>query len=325
MLSRVAFAGKADKPTRETNWNWVLGIPLSTKRAEAVPATIHLQLAAQLIPSVDASSVRLASSNPATDLCYNIVEVNGHPINHLQDFIANTEELDDEATVRIQEETSSEQHELVIPRDKMTALRHLTGYDSETLRLTNDGRTRALIRGSAASCELSARVERNHGILLLDVSIESVRGGSTLIPAEVTASCDGNSLRCLTASQTLDLLYGQLGSGAGSSSFATVSEREDYLATTNFRQLEQSVGQRVADQPPALVSLPGIEFPGSPILGDARALSGYLLQGQIIRNPGERRNGWIVFAGGALRSAAEVTVTVDLGDGERILTMVLPN
>src|SRR5205823_445959 len=180
------------------------------------------------------------------------------------------------------------------------------------------------------------RVERNHCLMHVAVSLGVCWGSPTNLPLDVQATCDGAALQCLTVSEALDALYGgprQAGpTGPGSAnanSFRAVSERADYLLPTNYKRLQHALDEEAKDSTapppgPAFATLPGLGYPGPALLGDARALSGFLLQRQVCQ-PGEpERVGWLVFQGDALRHGRPVQVSVDLGHGFNHLMFSLP-
>jgi hypothetical protein len=177
-----------------------------------------------------------------------------------------------------------------------------------------------------------ARVERQRGLLHLAVAEAVCWGPQATLPREVQASCNGVSLQCLTVAQALDTLYGGKAArpaqaDAASCSFAAISEREDYLLPINYKRLQQELDQAQPQSRtiPAFAALPGVAYPGPALLGDARALSGFLLQRQIYTPGQPERIGWLVFAGDVLRNASAVQVVIDLGNGPVQAVFALPH
>ena len=159
-------------------------------------------------------------------------------------------------------------------------------------------------------------------------------GSPQLLPGEVRATCDGTPLRCLSLAETLEALYGDFDARLSNgdterSSFAAVSEREDYLIPSNYQRLlkrvEAARGGSFAKRPrPALVDLPGVEYPGPAVLGDARALAAFLQQRELA-GPGEAANvGWVMFAGEALRKGSRIQLAIDCGQGRVPVSFMLP-
>ena len=67
---------------------------------------------------------------------------------------------------------------------------------------------------------------------------------------------------------------------------------------------------------PSCISLPGVGCPGSPVLGDARALTSFLLQRRIGRADRlQEEVGWVVFGGAELDEGGELLLEIDLGAG----------
>ena len=66
-------------------------------------------------------------------------------------------------------------------------------------------------------------------------------------------------------------------------------------------------------------------YPGSPILGDARALSAFLLQRELYQPNGPQKVGWVMFAGEVLKGGGTVQLDLDFGNGVRRLQLIVPN
>jgi hypothetical protein len=171
------------------------------------------------------------------------------------------------------------------------------------------------------------------------VSLGVCWGQAGTLPGEIHATCDESPLQCLTVAETLDALYGQQARSPmresqnhAEYSFLAVSEREDYLLPTNYKRLQHEVDQtqvaKGAIAPrivPALAVVPGMAYPGPAVLGDARALAGFLLQRQVYQEGEPERTGWLVFSGEALRHGKTLRVMIDLGHGLRTLNFTVPN
>ena len=151
-----------------------------------------------------------------------------------------------------------------------------------------------------------------------------------LLPVEVKASFDDKPLNCMNVSQSLEMLYRStnppLDDQVDHSSFATVSEQDDFLIPTNYRELDIELQERkpISMPVPALATVPGEVYPGPAILGDARALTGFMLQRHWLEPGGQEKTGWILFAGGEVKLASRVSVEIDLGYGLRKIDFMLP-
>src|SRR5262249_14850971 len=90
----------------------------------------------------------------------------------------------------------------------LVALSQLAAPEPALMRITEDGNPWILLRQDGVRCKIMARVERSRGLLQLIISLGVCWGPQVLLPAEIQASCDGRPLQCLTAADTLELLYG---------------------------------------------------------------------------------------------------------------------
>jgi hypothetical protein len=70
--------------------------------------------------------------------------------------------------------------------------------------------------------------------------------------------------------------------------------------------------------------IPGQIYPGPALLGDARALTGILLQRELLAASDSEKTGWILFAGESLKRGTQIRVEIDLGNGMRQLELKLP-
>src|SRR5262249_3266735 len=189
------------------------------------------------------------------------------------------------------------------------ALAQATAPEEPLMRVTEDGNQWVLVRQSGVRCKIMSRVERSRGLLQMVVSLGLCWGPEVQLPCEVRVTCDGQPLQCLTAADTLELLYGHESHGESASdpsrgAFSIVSEREDYLMPTNYKRLQEAQAEARASTPvpsiPALATVAGLAYPGPAILGDARALAAFLLQKQIYQAGEPERINWLMFSGEAL-------------------------
>ena len=150
----------------------------------------------------------------------------------------------------------------------------------------------------------------------------------TLLPLEVGVQAGGKPLQCLTVADTLELLYGQGDGdfGDGSPSFAETSEREDYLLPVNYKRLSQRHDAGgLTTQSPALASLTGMRYPGQAVLGDARALTGIMMQRELLKRGESSGTGWLLFASDEVRTADQIDVSIDLGSGPKTYRFMIPS
>ena len=221
---------------------------------------------------------------------------------------------------------------LEVPSSALSVIAQAAGAECSAARIIHANRPAAMVRQGGKSCILTPRVERRRGLLQLIMTTRLHWGADELLPVELRATCGGRPLRCLTLPETLELLYGhfQVDSCADSaSSFASVSERDDYLIPFNFHRLQaaaQNEGQPFSERRrPLLIDLAGVEYPGPAVLGDARGLAEFLQQREITRAGAPEKLGWIIFAGSALRTGEQIEIEVDLGEGPMKLEFALPS
>ena len=205
--------------------------------------------------------------------------------------------------------------------------------EHQVVRIAYSNHPSVMIRSNGVRCVMTPRVERQRGLLQLIIATRVVWGGRQILPRDVTAKCDNAPLRCLTLPETLELLYGHLDCKVRKNdeeklSFAAVSERDDYLIPSNFRRLQENLdkaNRAYANMPrPALVDLPGVDYPGPAILGDSRALGQFLQQREYMQPDDSEKVGWVIFAGEGLRKGNQVEVSIDLGDGTVPVTFTIP-
>jgi hypothetical protein len=319
-------------------WQWVSAIPSGLPRAELIPPALPSDSLSYFAPRLQ-TPVRRVSTGTATQ-SYLVERIDDDSVKDLASLTMALEEASTSraAVVHLREASAdSAAPSIPIPMDprKLLVMAQVSGADHQIVRMTHGGRPSALIRQGPVRCVVTPRLERERGLLQLILTERVCWGERRVLPLEVTVTCDGTPLRCLTMSETLELLYGDfdasLRSGrAEQQSFAAVSEREDYLIPSNYRRLskrvEEARGGSYAKRPqPALIELQEVEYPGPAVLGDARALGAFLLQRQFLQPDDPEDVGWILFAGKALRNASQIEIQIDLGQGAVPLEFVLPD
>ena len=105
-----------------------------------------------------------------------------------------------------------------------------------------------------------------------------------------------------------------------------MSEQSDYLLPTNFKRLEADFDEEtksVASRPaPRLVEVDNFEYPGSAVLGDARALGMFVMQREVLA-AGDELEGWVMFHSPDTY-AEKIRVEIDLGQGLIPIEFMLP-
>ncbi len=321
-------------------WNWASAIPAGAPRAELFPAVTPSDAVAQFVPQWTQYDIQLASTHQAAPLGkhgFQISNVGGHPVTSVADL---NRALDQAAIAhrKVQVDlvpafSAGSQDEVAVEVDlpALYALCHSVADDQPVMKAAEDGNPWLIVRSRGIRAKLMVRLERNHDLLQVVLSLTNCWDPTSALPIEVQAAADGAPMRCLTVAETLDVLYSDRlppGTAAAAHSFASVSERDDYRVPVNYAQLEQQVsgGRRTSSLSagPALATVAGTPYPGSCVLGDARALSGFLLQrAPLSQNEGERV-GWVMFHAPAARRCSSIDVSLDLGQGPRTYRFLLP-
>ena len=333
--SVIRPADREESRSRQT-WDWATAIPLDAKRAEVVPTSVPPDVLAALVPQLG-SEIQLASAvsgqAEAWGVAARVVEADGHRITNC----AQLDHLVEQALARraptkvsLTSHSGGQPGTLEMQPLQLAALSNAIAPAHPTMRVEEEGVPGLWIRDGATRCRLMVRAERSRGVLQLVLSLGTYWGEQQLLPVDIRARCDGESLLCLDATSTLNRLYGLSESVPQSShSFALVAESEDYNLPTSYKLIQESIDESASLQEhrraPALLPSEGNEYPGPAALGDARALAAMLLRQQLYE-PGEsERIGWVLFAGDALKDGGEVTIELDLGSGPQTLTFRVPS
>jgi hypothetical protein len=320
-------------------WDWVTGIPVDAPRAEQLAAEITHESLARVIPAASGGAILLTSTT-AGDSSLRIVNVGGRKVTNCADLHQAVSEHSHADSIQVDVlKADGQEIALQTNGDALQAMVFLTAIEHPVLQIADQGNPCFTIRDDRVRAKLVARVERSRGILQLVLTCRVMRPSDGPVPREVRAACEGQPLRCLSVSETLSRLYGDLQKPAdpglvdpeGSwSSFAAASSRPDYqipvaykrlcddLESKNFTSANVGLG-------PAFASGSATVYPGPAILGDARALTGFLLQPQVLSPEHRERTGWIVFAGESLKRGGTVSVEIDFGSGMRTVSFAVPS
>lgn len=309
--------------TTGSGWNWTNALPQDVSRAEIVPTSVPSEVVAVLVPSSD-NEIRLASHRPTSPT--SVSRVDGRQIANcaqLQSIVERVLESGDSSEV-VLEQGNTPLTTVSLTAEQLAVLSNRVGESSAALRIDDEEGTWLLIRDQGIRCRVLLKVDRKRGLIQMVMSLGIYYGSQQLLPKEVKLEADGTRMRCLTASETLARLYEEDSrpDADNASSFALVSESDNYLAPTNYRELEElhRGSKEYESQQPALLQLRDKPYPGSALLGDARALSTLMLR-QELYSPGEsERVGWIMFGSNAAREATSFNLTLDLGSGPKRFT-----
>lgn len=310
-------------------WDWTVGVPVDAPRAELIAATLPAEAIAQWVPQV-ASEVRLVShSEPA--IGYDIKNINGTVIENTSDLHNALEQIPSTALdVQIDlAAAGAKDAETALRLDHPTllALSHAAAPSNSVFRVSEGGNPMLVVRDAGVRTHLVLRVERQVGLVQLVIKTANCGQQDMLLPVDVRVDAGGAPLQCLTVADTLDLLYGTPDGEFwnGNASFAETSEREDYLLPVNFKRLnQQHTTKSLVTQSPALASMSGMRYPGPAVLGDARALTGIMMQRELLKGGESSRTGWLFFASNAVRTADHVEVSIDVGNGTNTYRFMIP-
>jgi len=337
MTARV-FNSKGKEATDGNEWSWCNAIPHGARRGDTVVPTLSQSAVVSLLPKYQGSAYEQTSWSSAA--ACRITSINGipvHNLNDLADACAKVANLHKAAKIGIEKSGDDGQSSPMIEVDenKLLAVLQVAAPEEPVVRINADGNQWVVIRQDDVRCELMVRVERRLGLVHVVLCPGLCWGSPRVLPVDIRATCGGAPLACLSVADTLRLVYGgDAGRRADAiappeaCSYQTVSERGDFLLPSNYRELQDAADQAMkrskkALPTPAFASVPGNSYPGSPILGDARALSGFMLQRRVYHAGEFAKAGWVIFSGEAVSRCDEVRIIIDLGLGPQELALSL--
>jgi hypothetical protein len=314
-------------------------MPVGGTRAELIAATLPGLVLADLVHTNSGMTgpIRQAIAElPQASL--QIKNVGGHEVRTCADLyraldaLANNDGVVQVDFVEPNASASSPGFAVALDANSLRTIGREVAPESGAIRAVQGGNPCIVMRTNDCTCTVAARVERQLGLLQVVATINAGSDCNLPLPLDIRAWCDGVALRCLTSAESLNLLYGDRSLQNGTAddaacSFSAVSDREDYLLPTNFKRLSESLagkqGPAQVPSEPALVSVPGADYPGSPILADARALAGFLLRRQIYQANSET-TGWVIFGANQIRNGDSVEIAIDLGAGPERFKFRIP-
>jgi hypothetical protein len=322
------------RQTRENlvkRWNWAIGVPVDVPRADVLVPSVPSDALAHFVPSIQESDIRLVSATQknASSRITSIANRDVHNFGQLFAEVEHIIEGTQSVTLGISDGSAPKAKpiEISVTPATLLALEQSAATFTPVMRTRIDGDDWTVIRQGSARCRLQVRVEKNIGLVQLILGLTTCWGQPRLLPEEVRVYCDRQPLGCRSVPECLELLYGDAQSLSDvsdeSASFRTVSEREDYLLPSNFPRLQATWNQEYEPSvstasSPALAHVDGNAYPGSPILGDARALCGLALQQHLFVAGNPERVGWIMFSGPGVRSGRDLTLEIHLTESEPI-------
>jgi hypothetical protein len=181
------------------------------------------------------------------------------------------------------------------------------------------------------------RSEEQTKLVHLVMSLKVCWGEPKTLPGDLRLFNDGRELSCLNVSQVLNRLYDDPKKRERNESaqkqlvttFNQIAGEDEYLIPTNYRELEalRAANSRLANIRPtsAFAVVGGYAYPGPPVLGDARALSSFLLQPRIYAADEPEQVGWVVFEAPKKGSGEDFELVVDLGSGPQKIQFRIPS
>ena len=314
-------------------WDWTTGVPVDAPRGELLAATLRGDAVAHFLPQLTTSDIQLVSA-PGNLGGYEIRNIEGQVVDDCSDLYTALEQVSQSATdvqvdlARIGARSDASETAVKVDPSTLMALAQSIAPETTAFRVSEGGNPTFVIRDGGIRTHVVLRVERRVGVVQLVITLANCGADERLLPVEVGARCDNEPLQCLSVASTLELLYGEPDAdlNATSQSFSETSEREDYLLPVNYKRLSRrDEGRRgLMTQSPAFASLTGMRYPGTALLGDARALTGIMLQQQKLNRGEQSETGWILFAGEQLHTAEHVDVSIDLGNGPKSYRFMIP-
>ena len=317
-------------------WNWAPGIPQSVSKGEDVPIQLTEQAVTAFLPALNRDGIRLVS-NTNSPTPWSVTAVNNVRVRTVADLNAAVDAAVEGETkqsiVEIADEISGQSSVPVeVSSTNLISLAHSCVPDDTPLRLVEGGNSWILLKDEGVRCKVMLRRERRSGLIHVVMGLKLCWGAPRKLPAAVTVRSKGTELSCLSVPQVLRVLYGEAKDEKDEqpvTRFQEIATDDEYITPVNYRQLEArlSEDQRLASirPTPAFAVVGGYAYPGPPVLGDARALSGFLLQPRVYAADEPEHVGWIVFDGRKLSDEEAFELTVDLGNGPRTVQVRVPN
>ncbi len=333
-LPAPALKRETARTAEPPRWSWAAALPCTLPRAEIIPPTVTDEALAAVAGEQVLTPIRLASIGTRPS-AYRVIQVAGRPVRNCQEFYSGLARAKARpaASVVMEDAGAPSGQPLTVELDpaRLAMLEQVIAPGNKGLTVAEGGNTWVLLREDGVCLKLHARVERSRGMLQVVLSSSVALGKETLLPEDVRAWSDGKPLRCLTAAEALELLYqphkakerlSRVADGVDNASFAVISERPDYRTPFNLSRMQEEI----TDLPfvPALASIPGTRYPGSPLVGDARALAAFLQQRELCRPGAAEQTGWILFAGEQLKQGRLLQIDIAHAGSSNRVSLELP-
>jgi len=321
-------------------WEWATGIPQSVAKSDDIRLKVPEDAVAALVPDFRKNNIRLASAGNDAPATWSLSVVNDQRIRSMADLYRAMEQVKvtDQAETNVVEFAAAESKSEPIPtkisgRD-LLALTHITAPDDRPVRIVQDGNPWVLLKDDNVMCKLMLRKERGSNLVHVVMALKVCYGDARKLPASLEVVAARQPLNCMDVSTVLDHLYGQSSVDNDEATpgklvrFADIADSDEYVTPVNYRRLEAKLAadQRLATirPTPAFAVVGGFAYPGPPVLGDARALSGFMLQPSRCEVEDPELVGWAVFDGSTAANAEQFEVRIDLGSGAQVVKFRVP-
>ena len=313
-------------------WDWATLIPKEVPRAERIMVDVDPKTGIAILPELGQSREIQLASYDSEAVPSRIVHAAGKPVSSFADLeaVAVRAKQDNEfvqVTFRMETGTAGPIGKIVdASPENLTALSQVAAPKHRMIRINENGNPWILLRKDGLRIKLMGRAERETGLLQLVFEQSLCWGYETVAIDEVSVTCDGTPMRCLSVAETLQALYGEPAPldpepGSDSFSYAAVSERDDYFVPVNYKALFERYSNAVrhSTQPtpvPAFACVAGESYPGPAILGDARALAAFLMQRRVLQAGEKPAVHWLVFSSDRLKEGGDIIVQANCAGEE---------
>ncbi len=331
LLKKERAARKADTTSlaqqAASTQTWVATFAHQSHLHDQSPAKFSPNLVAQHLPKFESSprspipsqfafnsqstdqAVQLASHSIAPEFSFasesvKVTAIDGQRVRSLGDCLRRFHESSRfnesiQVDYKIQDSSgeSAMEHAIVVPRKNLLALLLSGTSDCNSACFQTETGSHYYIREGDVYASVHVDLQQATGIVRVVIELMNTGTEDRLLPADCFAAYAAQSLACLSADEALKRSCGspnfkeKVPKVVGRDSFAHVSSQAGYLQLTDLSEIADANSRAVR---PAFISA-ALKYPGPPLRGDAIALSGSLLQQQLVE-AGETSSGWILFA-----------------------------
>lgn len=334
LSSVVAKITPSDEP-EPVIWTWAGGIPRDAARSEEIPVCIDSDVVAKTGVKFAGNDIRLVSGTTSAPPAWSISAVNDTSVRTFAELNTAVEAAVQSDVDPVIELTGDSHRDNSVPvklsSTDLTAIAHAATPEAQPIRLVEDGNSWILIREDGVRCKVMLRREQASGLIHVVMNLKLCWGESRRLPVNVVVRSDREELSCLSVPEILDVLYDdsrKTSSADRVQRFKAIASSDDYVTPVNYRKLEAKLAkeQRLASiRPvPAFAVVGGYAYPGPPVLGDARALSGFLLQPRKYSADEPEHVGWVIFDGRAVQDSEHFEVEIQFEEKTHTVRFRVP-